>query len=59
LKELLKRLEFVEVVGPDSKKSIRKVKQLLSDLSESVDFVNEFKKGRTKTKSFGKILDEL
>lgn len=49
----------MEVVGPDSKKSIRKVKQLLSDLSESVDFVNEFKKGRTKTKSFSKILDEL
>jgi len=59
LRELLKHTEFVEVVEAGSKKSTSKAKQLLDDVSESVDFVNDYKKGRTKTKSLRQLLDEL
>jgi len=59
LKELLKHMEFVEVVETGAKKSTAKAKKLLDDVSESVDFVNGYKKGRTKTKSLKQLLDEL
>ena len=57
LKELLKQMDFVEVVDTTNKTN-RKQRQLLKDLDEAVDFVNEFKKG-TKAKSFNQLLSEL
>ena len=57
LRELLKRMEFVEVVEP-KKKSVRKSK-ILSDLDEAVDFVNKHKKGKAKVTSFNQLLNEL
>jgi hypothetical protein len=57
LRELLKRMEFVEIVEP--KKLSTKEKKILDDLEESVDFVNKFKKGKTKAKSINQLLDEL
>jgi uncharacterized protein YoxC len=59
LKELLKRMEFVEVIDPQTKKLTTKEKQLLRDIDESVDFINNFKKSRTKAKSINQLLDEL
>jgi hypothetical protein len=56
LKELLKRMEFVEVVEP--KKITKGSKQLLNDLDEAVDFVNGYKKN-SKTKSFDQLMSEL
>lgn len=57
LRELLKRLEFVEVVEP--KKLSTKEKKILADLDASVDFVGKYKKGKVKAKSFNQLLDEL
>lgn len=58
LKELLKQMDFVEVVGKTSTNTNRKEKQLLKDIDEAVDFVNDFKRG-TKAKSFNQLLSEL
>ncbi|MDR3711301.1 MAG: hypothetical protein P4L51_00675 [Puia sp.] len=57
LRELLKRMEFVEVVEP--KKLSAKEKKILAELDEAVDFVNKYKKGKVKAKSFNQLLDEL
>ena len=57
LKELLKHMEFVEVVDP--KKYTAKEKQILSDLEEAVEQVNLHKKGKLKLKTIQQVLDEL
>lgn len=56
IKELLAQMDFLEVV---TESKAAKKKQLLADLKESVDFVNSFKKGKTKTKSLKQLLNEL
>lgn len=56
IKELLAQMDFLQVV-PESKSA--KKKQILADLKESVDFVNTYKKGKTKTKSIKQLLNEL
>ena len=55
LKELLKRMEFVEIVETPSKRK----KEVLKGLEESVDFVKQYEKGKTKAKSFQQLLNEL
>ena len=57
LKELLKRMEFVEVVEP--KKYTAKEKQILADLEESVKQVALHQKGKIKLKTLQEVLDEL
>lgn len=57
LRELLKQMEFVEIVEP--KKYSVKEKKLLANLEESVDFVNKYKKGKIKARSFNQLLNEL
>lgn len=57
LKEILKRMEFVEVVEP--KNYTAKEKQILSDLDEAVAQVNLHKKGKIKLKTLQQVLDEL
>ncbi len=49
LKELLKRMEFVEVV--ELQKLSTKEKKILTNLEDAVDFVNKYKKGKVKAKS--------
>lgn len=58
LKELLKQMDFVDVVDVNDLKLAKK-KAVLSDLEEAVHFVNQYKKGRAKAKSFGQLLHEL
>ncbi|MBY0435483.1 MAG: hypothetical protein K2U26_15380 [Cyclobacteriaceae bacterium] len=58
LKELLKQMDFVDVVDVNDLKLAKK-KAVLSDLEEAVQFVNQYKKGRAKAKSFGQLLHEL
>lgn len=36
-----------------------KEKKILKELDQSVDFVNKYKKGKAKTKSFNQLLNEL
>lgn len=36
-----------------------KEKKILENLEQSVDFVNKYKKGKSKTKSLKQLLDEL
>jgi len=57
VKELLSQIDFIEVLS--EKPSATKKKQLLNDLKESVDFVNQYKKGKTKSKSLKQLLNEL
>lgn len=59
LKELLKQMKFVEVVDSEVRKPLNKKKQFLNNLDQAVDFVNEYKEGRTKAKPFNQLLDEL
>lgn len=55
LKELLKRMEFVEIVETPSKRK----KEVLKGIEESVDFVKQYEKGKTKAKPFQQLLNEL
>jgi len=58
LKELLKHMEFVEIVEPAEKKSVKK-KKILSDLDEAVKQVTHHKKGKLKLKTIREVLNEL
>ena len=55
LKELLQRMEFVEIVEVPSKRK----KEVLDDINDSVDFVKKYEKGKVKAKSFQQLLNEL
>jgi hypothetical protein len=59
LKELLNEMSFVEVIDPSKQKITFKEKQLLTDIEESVGFINNYKKGKVKAKSISELLDEL
>lgn len=59
LKELLNEMSFVEVIDPSKQKITLKEKQLLTDIEESVEFINNYKKGKVKAKSINELLDEL
>jgi hypothetical protein len=59
LKELLNEMSFVEVIDPSKQKITFKEKQLLTDIEESVGFINKYKKGKVKAKSISELLDEL
>jgi hypothetical protein len=59
LKELLNEMSFVEVIDPSKQKITLKEKQLLTDIEESVGFINNYKKGKVKAKSISELLDEL
>lgn len=43
----------------NKKPHTNKEKALLQNLKESVDFVNKYKKGKTKAKSLNQLLNEL
>jgi hypothetical protein len=57
LKELIKSLDFVEIVEP--KKYTAKEKKILADLEEAVEQINLHKKGKVKLKTIQQVLDEL
>jgi hypothetical protein len=59
LKELLNEMSFVEVIDPSKQKITLKEKQLLTDIEESVGFINNYKKGKVKAKSINELLVEL
>ena len=59
LKELLKHMEFVEVVESKEKGRKSAEKKILSNLDEAVDFVNKYKKSHFKAKSLDQLLNEL
>jgi hypothetical protein len=61
IKEVLSAFdEYVEVIEkPHAKKLTAKEKKFLVELDESVQFVNSYKKGKTKNKSFKQMLNEL
>ena len=58
LKEILKRMEFVEIVKPA--KLSAKEKEFLEGFKESIEWVNKHKAGKVKnSKSFQQLLNEL
>lgn len=61
IKEVLSAFdEYVEIVEkPTPKKIAAKEKKFLSELETSVSFVNNYKKGKTKTKTYKQMLNEL
>lgn len=42
-----------------TKQLSKREKEILNNLSQSVEFVKKFKKGKSRTKSFNKLLNEL
>lgn len=59
LKELLKHMEFVEVIEPGSKKLTAKEKKILKGLQEAVQEVNLHKEGKLQLKTLQQVLGEL
>ena len=60
LKELLKHMEFVEVIDPaENKKLTLKEKKILKELEDAVVQVNLHKQGKIKLKSIQQVLNEL
>ena len=59
LKELLKHMEFVEIIEPTQNKLTIKEKKILEGLEEAVEQVNLHKKGKAKLKTIQQLLDEL
>ena len=59
LKELLKHMDFVEVVEHPGKKLTAREKEILDGIEESVEFVKKHIKGEVKAKSFKQLLNEL
>ncbi len=58
LKEILKRMEFVEIVEPAE--FTAEEKKFLAGFQQSVEWVNKHKAGKIKkSKSFQQLLDEL
>ncbi len=57
LKELLKRMEFVEVI--ESKKMAAKETKILSGLEAAVEQANLHKQGKIKLKTIQQVLNEL
>lgn len=57
LMEILKRMEFVEVV--QSEKYTAKEKKILADLDKAVEQVKLHKAGKIKLKTIQELLDEL
>lgn len=57
LMEILKRMEFVEVV--QSEKYTAKEKKILADLDKAVEQVKLHKAGKIKLKTIQQLLDEL
>ncbi|MEO5946278.1 MAG: hypothetical protein ABIP79_05640 [Chitinophagaceae bacterium] len=47
------------IVKPKTKKQEKAVKEFLANLDKSVDFVSNYKTGKTNAKSFLQLLDEL
>ena len=48
-------MEFVEIVETPSKRK----KEVLKGIEESVDFIKQYEKGKTKAKPFQQLLNEL
>jgi len=60
LKELLKRMEFVEGIDPAGKKKLTaKEKKILKGLEDAVQQVNLHKQGKIKLKTVQQVLNEL
>lgn len=59
LKQLLKHMDFVEVVERPAKKLTAREKEILDDIEESVDFIKKYNKGEVKAKPFKQLLNEL
>ncbi len=59
LKELLKHMDFIEVIEPESKTLTAKEKKILKGLEEAVQQVNLHKKGKTRLKTIQQVLDEF
>lgn len=57
LMEILKRMEFVEVVQTD--KYTTKEKKILADLEKAVDQVKLHKAGKVQLKTLQQVIDEL
>lgn len=59
LRELLKRMEFVELVEPKKKAAKTKKEKFLEDFRESIEEVKQIKAGKLKGIPAKDLLDEL
>ncbi len=59
LKQLLKHMDFVEVIDRPAKKFTKKEKEILDGIEESVKWIKKYEKGEVEAKPFQQLLDEL
>ena len=59
LKQLLKHMDFVEVIDRPVKKFTKKEKEILDGIEESVEWIKKYEKGEVEAKPFQQLLDEL
>lgn len=59
LKQLLKHMDFVEVIDRPAKKFTKREKEILDGIEESVKWIKEYEKGEVEAKPFQQLLDEL
>ncbi len=59
LKQLLKHMDFVEVVERPAKKLTAREKEILDDIEESVEQVKLHLAGKIKLRPLQELLDEL
>lgn len=59
LKQLLKHMDFVEVVQPPAKKLTAREKEILDGIEESVEQVKLHIAGKIKLRPIQELLDEL
>lgn len=59
LKQLLKQMDFIEVVDPSAKKRKSRKKEILDGIEESVEQVKLHLEGKIKLRPLHELLDEL
>lgn len=59
LKQLLKHMDFVEVIERPAKKLTAREKEILDDIEESVEQVKLHLAGKIKLRPLQELLDEL
>ncbi len=59
LKQLLKHMDFVEVLERPEKKFTKREKEILDGIEESVEFIKKYNRGEVKAKPFKQLLNEL
>ncbi len=59
LKQLLKQMDFIEIMDPSAKRKKSRKKEILDGIGESVEQVQLHLEGKIKLRPLQELLDEL